>query len=77
MGEMMDETHIENLKQLKKLATDEMSAKYIKGVEEHGGHLWRKGQKFLIDQAYSEAIDQVVYLGQLKQIIDGIEDESV
>ena len=69
----MDETHKENLKQLLEMFTSQASFKYEKGVAEHGGHLWRKGVDFLIDAAYEEAVDQIIYLGQLKQILGGIE----
>ena len=72
----MDKTHKENLRQLIEMFSKEVSAKYERGVIEHGGHLWRKGLTFLIDEAYQEAIDQVVYLGQLKQILHGIENDT-
>ena len=72
----MDNTHKENLKQLLRLFETQATAKYEKGVNEHGGHLWRKGVDFLIDAAYEEAVDQVIYLGQLKQILNGIEGDK-
>ena len=40
------------------------TAKYRKGILEHGGHLWEKSG--LIDEAINEAIDQVIYLYTLK-----------
>jgi hypothetical protein len=72
----MDDTHKENLKQLLEMFNYQATAKYTKGVEEHGGHLWRKGVEFLIDAAYEEAVDQVIYLGQLRQILNGIEGDK-
>lgn len=45
-----------------------MMIKYQKGALEHGGNLWEKDG--LLDEAISEAIDQVVYLVTLKQQLE-------
>ncbi len=42
-----------------------MTAKYVRGQQEHGGNLWTK--KNLIDMAIDEAIDQVTYLMSIKR----------
>ena len=45
--------------------------KYMIGIAEHGGHLWKKP----VDrEALSEAIDQVVYLITLRDQIDQVCD---
>lgn len=38
----------------------DLRAKYEVGQQEHGGELWRK--QGMLEQAYAEAIDLVVYL---------------
>ena len=39
-----------------------VDAKYRKGQKEHGGRIWTKSSRFLLDNAIDESIDQVVYL---------------
>lgn len=46
-----------------------VDAKYRKGQKEHGGHLWNNPAEKLLDFAIDEAIDQVVYLLTLREII--------
>lgn len=48
-----------------------MSAKYEKGVKEHGGNLWEVDMHQMVEMALEEAIDQVVYLMTLKEQLDG------
>lgn len=58
---MTHQEHIDSITaNFKELAT----SKYFKGAKEHGGNLWEKSG--LIDEAISEAIDQVIYLITLK-----------
>lgn len=63
----------EHAQKIAKLFSDLMLPKYLKGAEEHGGHLWEFSKTKLLDNAIDEAIDQVVYLftlrDQLKQTI--------
>lgn len=72
----MDNTHKENLRQLQQMFIDRSTNKYTGGTKEHGGHLWRKGLSFNIYNAYDEAVDQVIYLGQAIQILKGIENDQ-
>lgn len=44
-----------------------MLIKYQKGALEHGGNVWDIDPDKLLDEAISEAIDQVVYLVTLRQ----------
>jgi hypothetical protein len=43
--------------------TAKISAKYKQGQKQHGGNLWEKSG--LLEEALSEAIDQVIYLSTL------------
>ena len=43
--------------------------KYVRGIEEHGGHLWEKPME---REALDEAIDQVTYLITLRDQIDEV-----
>lgn len=61
-------TYQEHIKQIIGEFSQLASQKYMKGVEEHGGHLWEK--KHMIDFAIEEAIDQVIYLLTLKKQIE-------
>lgn len=45
----------------------ELVAKYIKGQQEHGGHLWEIPTPLINDMAIEEAIDQAVYLKTMQQ----------
>ena len=55
----------EHLKRVVHQAGQLIIKKYVRGVKEHGGHLWQKPG--LLDEAINEAIDQVVYLLTLKE----------
>jgi hypothetical protein len=48
-----------------------MEQKYRRGQAEHGGDLHHKSVTFLLDCAIEEAIDQVVYLLTLAEVLDG------
>jgi len=48
-----------------------MTRKYEKGQAEHGGDLHRKPAVFLLECAIDEAIDQVVYLLTLEEVLFG------
>jgi len=61
------ETH---LKYLLDTAVTRISRKYIAGTREHRGCLADKSAEYLIDQAISEAVDQITYLLTLKTKID-------
>ena len=63
------ETH---LKSITKRFTELCDTKYRKGQQEHGGDMWRMSPGELIDNAISEAIDQVVYLLTLKDRLSGL-----
>lgn len=64
----MDFNKKEHMNRIVELFTEQMTVKYKKGVKEHGGNLWEKGD--IIDFAIDEAIDQVVYLLTLKDQLD-------
>ncbi len=49
-----------------------VGAKYRAGQAEHGGVLPQAGIKVLLDSAIDEAVDQIVYLLTLKELLDGI-----
>lgn len=61
-------TYEEHIKQILNEFSQIASKKYMKGVKEHGGHLWEK--KGLIDMSIEEAVDQVIYLLTLKKQIE-------
>lgn len=46
-----------------------MAEKYTKGAREHGGNLWEASPEFLLNSAIEEAIDQVVYLLTLRELM--------
>lgn len=59
-----NEMKIENWKHLDEIqicAQVDISQKYKKGVEEHGGNLASKGLEFFAKEMRAEAIDQMVY----------------
>jgi len=62
------EVHLHGL--IKQL-TLQVSAKYIKGAEEHGGNIWDISPLTLLDHAIEEAIDQCVYLITLREQVTG------
>lgn len=47
-----------------------VDAKYRKGQAEHGGNLLNKLPAEVLDMAIEEAIDQVVYLLTLREILN-------
>jgi len=64
------EAHLQSIKDEFNRLVD---PKYRKGQEEHGGDLFDKDIKNLIEAALEEAIDQVVYLLTIKQQLEKIE----
>ncbi len=62
------EAHLTRIKKSFEAKVDE---KYRAGQKEHGGNLMHNNVLWLLDQAISEAIDQVVYLETLREIISG------
>lgn len=70
MKKMTDEqeAHLKHIKTNFSIKADE---KYRAGQAEHGGDLIHSNALGLIDFAISEAIDQVVYLETLREVIVG------
>ena len=58
-----------HLKRIKANFIQKVDTKYRAGQQEHGGDLMRKDVVSLIDMAIAEAIDQVVYLETLREVI--------
>jgi hypothetical protein len=58
--------HIDHMKWISSQFNILMSAKYTKGIKEHGGHLKDYDALALTEYALDEAIDQVVYLITLR-----------
>jgi hypothetical protein len=50
-----------------------IDAKYRAGQAEHGGCLPRAGVGVLLDSAVDEAVDQLVYLLTLRELLTGTE----
>ena len=48
-----------------------LNKKYRAGQKEHGGFLPDLGVSKLLDEAIKEAIDQVVYLLTIRDLLDG------
>lgn len=63
----MSPEHEKHLDLLVRNANYLMKRKYRAGQSEHGGNLWEMAFDELLDNAISEALDQVVYLLTLKQ----------
>jgi len=60
-----------HLKRIKLNLSHKVDVKYRAGQKEHGGDLMHNNVIDLIDAAIAEAIDQVVYLETLKEVIIG------
>lgn len=61
----------QHLKRIKTNFSNKIDAKYRVGQKEHGGDLIHKDVLGLIDEAIGEAIDQIVYLETLREVIVG------
>lgn len=61
----MDSEHTAHLARILTAFCEEVTVKYEKGQQEHGGRLWCKPN--LLDKAIEEAIDLVVYLYTLRE----------
>ena len=55
----------EHLEEIKKELNELVTAKYQRGVKEHGEGLWLK--EGLLEEAIDEAIDLIVYLLTIKK----------
>lgn len=62
------ETH---LKHIKSNFASKVDKKYREGQKEHGGDLIHSPALTILDMAISEAVDQVVYLETLREILVG------
>ncbi len=60
-----------HLKRIKKNFESKLELQYRAGQKEHGGNLMCNNALWLIDMAISEAVDQVVYLETLREVIVG------
>lgn len=61
----------QHLKRIKASFATKVEAKYRAGQKEHGGDLMYNNALTLVDMAISEAIDQVVYLETIKEVLVG------
>jgi hypothetical protein len=64
-----------HLKRIKENFDTLVDLKYRKGQREHGGDLSSKSALDLLDEAINEAVDQIVYLETVREIIVGERDE--
>jgi hypothetical protein len=60
-----------HLKRIKNNFVSKADTKYRAGQKEHGGDLIHQNALALIDMAIAEAVDQVVYLETLREVIVG------
>lgn len=63
----------EHLKRIQTNFYKKISLKYRAGQEEHGGDLMHSPALTILDMAISEAIDMVVYLETLREVLIGNE----
>ncbi len=63
----MTQDQQQHLASLKSIIDTRISAKYKKGVKEHGGNLWDLSSAELLEEAINEAVDQLTYLLTLKE----------
>lgn len=61
----------QHLKKIKINFTNRVDLKYRAGQKEHGGDLMHNNALVIIDMAISEAVDQVVYLETLREVLVG------
>jgi hypothetical protein len=61
-----------HLKRIKANFVQRVDTKYRAGQKEHGGDLMHSDALKLIDMTIAEAVDQVVYLETLREVIVGI-----
>lgn len=71
MTEKMSEQQEAHLRRIKANFTVKVDAKYRAGQKEHGDDLKGRSALSIIDDAISEAVDMVVYLETLREIITG------
>lgn len=60
-----------HLKRIKSAFASKVDKKYREGQREHGGDLIHHSALALLEMTISEAIDQVVYLETLREILVG------
>jgi acetyl-CoA carboxylase carboxyltransferase component len=60
-----------HLKRIKTNFSSKVDKKYREGQKEHGGNLYHENIIQLLDKAINEAVDQVVYLETLREVIIG------
>jgi hypothetical protein len=60
-----------HLKRIKTNFTKIVDEKYRMGQKEHGGDLMHNNALTIIDMAISEAVDQIVYLETVREVIIG------
>ena len=63
----------QHLKRIKLNFSSKVDKKYREGQREHGGDLMHNNALAIIDMAISEAVDQVVYLETLREVLVGKE----
>jgi hypothetical protein len=60
-----------HLKHIKKMFEVKVDLKYRAGQKEHGGDLIHNNVIALIDMAIAEAVDMIVYLETLREVVTG------
>lgn len=60
-----------HLKRIKANFLHKVDTKYRKGQKEHGGDLMNNNALAIIDMAIDEAVDNVVYLETLREVLVG------
>lgn len=58
-----------HLKRIKKNFDIKVDKKYREGQKEHGGDLMHNNMLALIDKAIAEAVDMVVYLETMREVM--------
>jgi hypothetical protein len=60
-----------HLKRIKARFANNVEKKYREGQREHGGDLMHNNLLALVEMAISEAVDQVVYLETIREVLIG------
>lgn len=63
---IVSQEHRKHLLTLQNEINQRISIKYKAGVREHGGKLWDKSNRYLLEEAINEVVDLAVYLLTLR-----------
>ncbi|MGH9450213.1 MAG: hypothetical protein ACRD1C_12535 [Terriglobales bacterium] len=67
----MTREQAKHIQQIQRDFNLEVSPKYARGADSHGGNLWSLTPLELVDEAMAEALDQYVYLHTLREALRG------